>query len=316
MVPSVRAGQTGPGAVRWAGDGWLGRAPGLEVEEARMRFRSRRLAVVPVWAIGGLLVLAWMATLSWSGAMAQDATPEASPAASPAAGADCGTILAIGGPEVACVAVVHAAPDAPAVDVYLDGQLPPSLTNLPFPFASPFLPVPAGDHTVQVTATGDPAAVAIPDTTLSLEAGMAYEVAATGLLASIAATVNTVDLSPTGADTARVRIVHAIPDGPAVDVAAGGDVLVPNLAFGTTSAYVEVPTDAPLDLQIFAAGDTTTPLLEVPTPQLAAGTATTFYAVGTVTDPTGITVLSVAAPAAEEPEEGTPVASPEASPVV
>jgi hypothetical protein len=43
--------------------------------------------------------------------------------------------------------------------------------------------LPAGDH-VQVTATGEAVDTAVIDAPLTLEAGVAYEVAATGLLAT------------------------------------------------------------------------------------------------------------------------------------
>src|SRR5215208_1806650 len=44
----------------------------------------------------------------------------------------------------ALVRVVHASPDAPAVDVYVDGNK--VLSNVPFFTASDYLPLPAGEH--------------------------------------------------------------------------------------------------------------------------------------------------------------------------
>ena len=43
----------------------------------------------------------------------------------------------------ALVRVVHASPDAPAVDVYVDGNK--ALSNVPFFTASNYLPLPAGE---------------------------------------------------------------------------------------------------------------------------------------------------------------------------
>ena len=51
--------------------------------------------------------------------------------------------------EMAKVRVVHASPDAPAVDVYVDGAK--ALSNVTFFTASDYLSLPAGEHRFQVT---------------------------------------------------------------------------------------------------------------------------------------------------------------------
>src|SRR5688572_8134384 len=56
--------------------------------------------------------------------------------------------------DTAQVRVLHASPDAPAVDVYLDDTIVGPLTNVPFGTISGYLEVPAGDHNVKVYATG------------------------------------------------------------------------------------------------------------------------------------------------------------------
>ena len=62
---------------------------------------------------------------------------------------------------------------------------------------------------------------------------MAYEVAAINPVAEITAAIFPVDLAVSeDMENAAVRVIHASPDAPAVDVAVtGGDVLVENLAF-------------------------------------------------------------------------------------
>ena len=94
--------------------------------------------------------------------------------------------------DEAFVRVVHASPDAPNVDVWVDGET--VLTDVPFTAVSDYLTLPAGTYNVQVTATGstDP----VIDADLTLEAGTSYTVAATGLLADITATVLIDDRTP------------------------------------------------------------------------------------------------------------------------
>jgi hypothetical protein len=227
----------------------------------------------------------------------------------PMAGApmgDCVAALGIGEDGDACVNVVHASPDAPAVDVYVDGEK--ALSGLAFGEASGWVALPAGDHQVQVTAAGAAPETAVIDAEVTLEAGAAYEVAATGLLADIAPQIFQVDLGMLGTDDdpmARIRVIHASPDAPAVDVAAaGGDVLIENLAFPEASDYLTVPAGS-YDLEVRPAG-TTDVVLDLPGVALEAGTVYSVYAIGHVSDGS-LTVLPVTA-TTTAPEMATPSA--------
>jgi hypothetical protein len=213
--------------------------------------------------------------------------------ATPAAGSD------------ALVRVVHASPDAPAVDVYVDGTL--ALENLAFGSASDYVPLPAGEHQVQVAATGTEAAQAVIDAMVTLEAGKAYEVAAVGNVASIEPLVLEVDLSPLAEGKARVRAVHASPDAPAVDVAVtGGPVLFTNATFPAGTDYAEVDA-ATYDLEIRPTG-TTDVALAVPGVAVEAGKIYDIFAIGLVGDGT-LAALPLVADAMTGGMMGTPAAS-------
>src|SRR5688500_14158641 len=132
-------------------------------KEKRFSFVTLRLA--------GFLVLALMLMGARASVSAQDATPTM--------GADMGNCveaLGIGSDGDACVNIIHASPDAPGVDVYVNGEL--ALENLEFGTASGWVALPAGEHQVQVTATGGAPEDAVIDAPVTLEAGAAYEVAA------------------------------------------------------------------------------------------------------------------------------------------
>src|SRR4028119_1899495 len=79
------------------------------------------------------------------------------------------------------VRVIHASPDAPAVDVFVDGTA--ALTNVAFRAISDYLEVPAGARNIQVAPTGAGASAAVITANPTLEAGKAYTVAAVGLVA-------------------------------------------------------------------------------------------------------------------------------------
>jgi len=153
--------------------------------------------------------------------------------------------------DEASVRVVHASPDAPNVDVWLDGAI--VLTDVPFTAVSDYLTVPAGDHNVQVTATGSTEPVIDADVTLT--AGTSYTVAATGLVADIAATVLVDDRTPADGQ-AKLRVFHASPSAPAsVDVAVtDGPILVEALAYPEATDYLTVDAGT-YALEIRSAGE-------------------------------------------------------------
>jgi hypothetical protein len=253
-----------------------------------MHTRRRSLATL---GVAGVLGFALTTGVGLSVATAQD------PMASPAGGDDMGNCvmaLGIGNEGDACVNVIHASPDAPAVDVYVDGA--PALSALEFGATSGWVALPAGEHQLQVTAADAALDTAVIDADVTLEEGAAYEIAATGLLAEIEPQVNQVNLGMLGSEEepmARVRVIHASPDAPAVDVAvAGGDVLIENLPFPEASDYLSVPAGT-YDLEVRPTG-TTDVALDLPGVALDAGTVYSVYAIGQVGNDT-LSVLPIAA---------------------
>lgn len=183
------------------------------------------------------------------------------------------------------IRVLHASPDAPAVDVYLDGSKVAPLTNVPFGTISDYLAIPAGTHKVAVYATGTTTSPVI-DASLPFEAGKSYTVAATNALAKIEAHVLVDDPTPV-AGKAQVRVVHFSADAPAVDVAPNGapvsDALVKNLSYPRASAYATVPANT-YNLQVRLAG-TTTVALQLEPITLKAGTSYSVFAIGSAANP-------------------------------
>jgi hypothetical protein len=160
------------------------------------------------------------------------------------------------------VRVMHASPDTPAVDIFVDGAK--AVTALAFPSDTGYVPLPAGTHNVKVfvspsDGTGDPAL----ETDLNVAAGTDYTVLAVGLVGDGSlALLPLQDNNATPANgKAHVRLIHASPDAPAVDVAvAGTNTLVfENVAFKATGDYT--PVDAgTYNLEVRAAGTTTVAL--------------------------------------------------------
>ncbi|WP_226021636.1 DUF4397 domain-containing protein [Halomicrobium salinisoli] len=133
------------------------------------------------------------------------------------------------GEATAMVRVAHLSPDAPAVDVYVDAhpdEDDPAVADLAFTDVTGYLELPVGEREVIITAAGDDEPLAPTPLTLALGEA-AYTVAAIGKLepdcGEPAFTVDVLvdDLTPLEAGTGRVRVYHAVPDAPAVDVGVG-----------------------------------------------------------------------------------------------
>ena len=191
----------------------------------------------------------------------------------------------VGASNHATVRVLHASPDAPAVDVYLDDAAVSALTNVPFGTLSDYLDVPSGDHNVKVYATGtttDP----VIDADVTVAAGTAYTIAATDALASITPQVLVDDPSP-ACDSAQVRVVHLSADAPAVDIAPAGatpdEAVVKNLAYPDASDYLALPGGS-YDLEVRLAGETTV-ALDLPGVTVEDCMAYSVFAIGSAADP-------------------------------
>jgi hypothetical protein len=179
------------------------------------------------------------------------------------------------------VRIVHASPDAPNVDIWVDGAV--AVSNLAFNTATEYVALPAGDHAVAVTPAGGTAADAVIDATLTLEAGMDYTVAAVGQVADIEPLVLEDNNAAPAAGKAHIRVVHASPDAPNVDVAvAGGPVLIENLAFPTASDFLPVDAGS-YDLDVRPTG-TETVAIDINGFMAEAGTIYTVFATGLLAD--------------------------------
>jgi uncharacterized protein DUF4397 len=193
-----------------------------------------------------------------------------------------GTTLAA---DTAEVRVLHASPDAPAVDVYLDDAIVDALTNVPFGTISDYLAIPAGAHNIKVYATGTTADPVI-DADVTVAAGAAYTVAATGALADITAQVLKDDPNPS-ASSAKVRVVHFSADAPAVDIATAGsavdEAVVKGLAYPNATDYLALPGGT-YDLEVRLAGETTV-ALDLPNVKVQDGRAYSVFAVGSAASP-------------------------------
>jgi hypothetical protein len=175
------------------------------------------------------------------------------------------------------IMAVHASPDAPAVDLLVDGAT--AGTGLAYPGNTAYLEVAGGTRNVKVNVTGT--STTVINANLPVTGGSSYTVFACDSVSKISAVVLSDDLTAPAAGKAHVRFVHLSPDAPAVDVAVqGGPVVFANKAFKQYSAFT--PVDAgTYNFEVRLAG-TSTVALPLNGITLQAGKIYTVFAKGLV----------------------------------
>ena len=220
----------------------------------------------------------------------------------------CTEVLGItGAPEDACVRLVHAAPDAPAVDAYLnDAQV---AADLSFGTATEYAAVPSGGgRGVRVVAAGGDTEESILDGSFDLDPGQAYEILVQGSGTDLGFNITGVDLRPVAEGQARLRVIHASPDAGAVNIGVEGDDanLFEGVDFGSATDYVILDAgDYPIEVRP-GSDDMTVALRSETT--LDAATVYDLVAIGRPDD-RSLNLLVLTAPVAiQTGEMATPVA--------
>jgi len=147
------------------------------------------------------------------------------------------------------VRVVHASPDAPAVDIYVNGGK--VLENLPFREYSEYLGLPAGNYSVDIKVTGT--GTLVKSVPVSVASGKDYSAIAVGYAGGNPPGFDVVlleDDNTLPADNGvKLRVVHTAPGAPDVDVYVttpfetlmGKTPVLSNVPFKAASGYLTVP---------------------------------------------------------------------------
>ncbi|ABZ84628.1 conserved hypothetical protein [Heliomicrobium modesticaldum Ice1] len=172
--------------------------------------------------------------------------------------------------------VLHAAPNAPPVDIYANNVL--IIRRLPYSRFTQYFPVLPGRYRIEVFPTGTRttpvivAVVDIPDRAI-------ITAAAVGVLPNLSLLPIADPRLPRRPDTVYIRFAHLSPDAPAVDVTLpNGTVLFRNVSFRQVTDYIPVPPGT-YTLQVRPAGSTQV-VLTVPNVRLLPNRFLTVYAVG------------------------------------
>lgn len=134
--------------------------------------------------------------------------------------------------------VFHAAPQAPAVDVYINEKL--VFSNLQFTQFSSYVKLKEGEYRIDIFQAGTMVQPIISGS-LDLDEGQMLTIAAIGNLDDLSLLViNDNADKKASPKVSSFRVVHLSPNTPAVDILVNNKILVENLAFKQNTSYVDI----------------------------------------------------------------------------
>jgi len=202
--------------------------------------------------------------------------------------------LASIGPASTQLQVLHAAPNAPSIAVYVTAPGADLASSTPlgtaaFQAAIGPTQIASGEYEVRVTAAGTSTPVLFDSGTISFAGGSDLVISALdnegpGTAPIFLSVVDAYGNQSRILDTstpATLRVIHDSPNAPAISVITNGNVaapLVPSLAFEAFTPYVSLPA-GPLKVEITPASNTSDALVNQQV-GLPAGSVQSLYVVG------------------------------------
>ena len=193
----------------------------------------------------------------------------------------------------AMVRVLHASPNTPSVDVFVNDGKVDALSGASFGDLTNYAKVPAGTYSIKVCATADDTLCPIGPVDLTFAAGEKYTIAASDLLDSIKADVFTDGNAVNG--KAKVRVVHLSANTPAVDVLTqdGAAKVVEDLSYSNATGYLKLaPGNYDLKVCLNSDNGVCPDAVDLPALDLEGGVAYSVFAIGSLEGGDGIEPLT------------------------
>lgn len=177
------------------------------------------------------------------------------------------------------VRVFHATPEAPPVDIYVDGNL--TFEGLAFMSLTQYVPLEKGEYDIDVYVAGTTENPVISQV-LKIDDSDIYTVAATGNLDDLSLIVIEDSISQQPFDMySFFRVIHLSPDAPAVDVLVNDKTTFEDIEFREGSMYQGVsPGQYRVEIVLNSDGTIVLPLKVT----LKPNRIYTLYAVGNASD--------------------------------
>lgn len=185
---------------------------------------------------------------------------------------------------------LHASPNAPNLDIYIDGKK--AVSNLPYGNLAGYAALQAGSHKIDTYLAGQTTNL-ILSTTMALIGDNFTTMAIAGVLPNLQYRVYEDRAESIPTNESYIRFVHLSPNTPAVDVVIeAGETLFSAITFGRTKQYKKINPGI-YKLLVRASG-TPNVLLGLPQLTFEGGKAYTLYAMGVMggSPPLSVVVLT------------------------
>lgn len=142
--------------------------------------------------------------------------------------------------DVSYVRVFHASPDAPPVDIYVNGGL--AFKNLSFKEFSEYVQLPMGEYKIEVFPAGQKVTPVLTQN-VQVPEKQVITIAAVGNFEDLQL-VPYIEGNADGlpANESRVRIIHLSPDAPGVDMLIDGRLAFEDVKFMDANDYAQIPS--------------------------------------------------------------------------
>lgn len=190
-------------------------------------------------------------------------------------------------PNNSYIRILHASPDAPAVDIYANDKL--VAKDLSYRNFTPYLNIPSGNTNIRVFIAGRKINPLV-NTNIFIPAKSIFTIAVAGKPSQITllAIPEPIRIVPRG--KALIRFAHLSPGAPNVDIVLpNGNKLFTNVAYKGFTDYIPIDGGT-YEFDVKAAATSKTVLI-VPNINMKSGNIYTIYAVGLVSGKPSLQVL-------------------------
>ncbi|MFA9464198.1 MAG: DUF4397 domain-containing protein [Velocimicrobium sp.] len=190
------------------------------------------------------------------------------------------------------IRLLHAAPNAPSVDVYMNDSL--IAKDLAYGEYSDYLAFPTGNYTITVYPSGQMNSPVI-DTSIFIPSNGIFTIAVTGVLPDLSLYPIQEPITGQQSGKACVRFAHLSPDAPNVDIKqVDGPILFADVANKNITNYICIP-EGTYSFDILLAG-TNDSVLTVPNVELKGNNYYTVYVLGLANESPALKTLILPEP--------------------
>ena len=203
-----------------------------------------------------------------------------------------GMLLGCPQPKPTEIRVLHASPDAPLIDICLDGNK--FVENLDYGEISSYKIAMAGTRVLRLVAAGDSCnSNEAIERNINLARSADYSVIALDYVDDLDLVLLNDNNSAPEPGMSKVRFVHTIPNGPAVDVRTDdGELLFEDIAFKEGSSYIHV-TPGTYNLRLHESFTGVLPIVNLDNITFTAERVITIFAMGILGGDPGVHVLII-----------------------